>query len=292
MNSNKENSYDTPFPPADRPATVLDCFQILTDEGMEPCHPGMHSHAYHEILYCRSNCGAEFQLGSQTYQLQRGDILMLPPNTPHSWLCRSKSGEPYLGYRLCIAAEHLAHLNTLSHDLDIAQTTECYFLRTLGTIWEPIGEMFRVLYEETHFRSVGWEMASMASSIYLLTQLGRAVISNPSAAIPQNKLDLVELVLSYVRSHYGEKITLEDVARKFWVSPSTITHLFHKKLGISFYKYVMNLRLTEAKNLISEGMPMEKIALNVGFNDYSAFYRAFKKEFGISPRQFSQTIAK
>lgn len=289
MKSNKENLHDPQFSP-ETPVSVLDCFQIMADEGMEPYHPGVHTHPYHEILYCRSNCGAEFQLGSQIYQLQRGDILMLPPDTPHSWLSRSKTGEPYLGYRLCMSVDHLVHLRAITPDLEEARSLQCYFLRTMGTLWEPIGDMFRVLHDEVHFKSAGWEAASMASSIYLLTQLGRAVISNPNVEILQEKPDLIETVMSYVKSHLGDRITLEDVARKFWVSPSTITHLFNKKLGISFYKYVMGLRLAEAKNLISEGMAMEKIALKVGFGDYSAFYRAFKKEFGISPRQYLQSI--
>ena len=44
--------------------------------------------------------------------------------------------------------------------------------------------------------------------------------------------------------------------------------------------------LFAAKNLIVEGLPLEAVAEQVGFSDYSAFYRAFKGEFGISPRQF------
>ena len=73
---------------------------------------------------------------------------------------------------------------------------------------------------------------------------------------------------------------------------STITNLFNRHAGTSFYKFVTSLRLAEAKNLMAEGMPMEKIALRVGFGDYSTFYRAFKKEFSISPRQFLQSIEK
>ncbi len=59
-------------------------------------------------------------------------------------------------------------------------------------------------------------------------------------------------------------------------------------MNMSFYKYVMQRRLWMAKNLINEGMPMERIAIRVGFGDYSAFYRAFRQEFGMSPRQFAR----
>jgi len=59
-------------------------------------------------------------------------------------------------------------------------------------------------------------------------------------------------------------------------------------MGVSIYRYITQRRLIAAKTLIGQKMPMEEIARQVGFSDYSTFYRAFKQEFGISPRQFSQ----
>lgn len=271
---------------------VADFFQIQLDEGSEPDHEGTHTHPYHEIIYCRSNCGAEFQLLNTRYHLQRGDIIMVPPETPHAWLTRSRVGEPYMGYRLCMDPEHITLVKNTLPDFHIPNDVRFSFFRTQGTIWEQLGEIFRNLYEETHFKATGWEAASFACSIYLLIQLARAISTHPSASIQSEKADLVDVVISYINANLGEKLTLEHIAQKFWVSPSTITHLFNKKLGISFYKYVTGQRLAEAKNLISEGMPMEKIAVRVGFGDYSAFYRAFKKEFGISPSQHLQTLGR
>ena len=61
-----------------------------------------------------------------------------------------------------------------------------------------------------------------------------------------------------------------------------------QKLGISFYRYVTQRRLIEAKTLIEKEIALEDVALQVGFEDYSGFYRAVKKEYGISPRQYRQ----
>ena len=70
------------------------------------------------------------------------------------------------------------------------------------------------------------------------------------------------------------------------MSQSTISQTFKNKLGVSFYRCVTQRRLIAAKSLIIEGAPMESVSQKVGFSDYSSFYRAFKQEFGISPRQF------
>ena len=57
-------------------------------------------------------------------------------------------------------------------------------------------------------------------------------------------------------------------------------------MGLSLYHYITQRRLISAKNLISTGIPLEHVATQVGFSDYSTFYRAFKQEYGISPRQY------
>jgi AraC-like DNA-binding protein len=89
-----------------------------------------------------------------------------------------------------------------------------------------------------------------------------------------------------VESHLAERITLENTARRFWVSQSTITQTFRERMGVSFYRCVIQRRLIAAKSLIEQGVQLEDVGRQVGFTDYSTFYRAFKKEFGISPRQY------
>ena len=59
-------------------------------------------------------------------------------------------------------------------------------------------------------------------------------------------------------------------------------------MGISLYRYITQRRLIAAKLLIGENHPLEEVARRVGFLDYSTFYRAFKQEYGISPRQFAR----
>ena len=69
-----------------------------------------------------------------------------------------------------------------------------------------------------------------------------------------------------------------------------ITHLFNREMGISFYRCVIQRHLAEGKNLIVRGISMEEVSLGVGFQEYSAFYRAFKAEYGISPMQYRKIL--
>ena len=66
---------------------------------------------------------------------------------------------------------------------------------------------------------------------------------------------------------------------------STISALFRRAMGISFYRCVIQRRLIAAKKLIVDGISLEEVSRQVGFGDYSSFYRAFKGEYGMAPRQ-------
>ena len=57
-------------------------------------------------------------------------------------------------------------------------------------------------------------------------------------------------------------------------------------MGVSFHQCLTQRRLIEAKRLIARDVMLEDVGQSVGFSDYSTYYRAFKKEFGISPRQY------
>ena len=109
----------------------------------------------------------------------------------------------------------------------------------------------------------------------------------PSAATP---VSAGSSSFSPRASSLPEKLTLEGTADRFWISSTTLSGLFRQKMGISFYQYILQRRVAEAKNLIYDQEPIEKIPGKVGFGDYSAFFRAFKKEVGISPRQFRKLI--
>lgn len=57
-------------------------------------------------------------------------------------------------------------------------------------------------------------------------------------------------------------------------------------MGISFHQCLTQRRLIAAKALIQEGTLLETVGQDVGFADYSTFYRAFRKAYSISPRQY------
>ena len=245
----------------------------------------LHSHSFYEILYCRNTCGAEYLVESVRYQLQKGDIILVPPGISHRPLLPEHMTEPYRRDVLWISGEFLGMLRQVFPP-EPKQKNYPRVLRTSGTRWEYLGDLFRIGVEEFEGQEPGWEAAVLGNTTHLMAHLRRAVLDQSAQPPKAEKPDLVERVLAYVEGNLAERITLADAARQFYVSESTISQSFRKKMGVSFYRCVTQRRLIAAKTLIGEGALLEDVAGKVGFSDYSSFYRAFKQEYGISPRQY------
>lgn len=246
----------------------------------------LHSHNFYEILFCHSAPNVEYLVEAERYRLQKGDVIMIPPGISHRPLLPDHMPEPYRRDVLWISTEVMDQLELLvpADRRIIAQ--ESRLLRVGGTRWEFIGELFRNGVRESEVREPGWEEIVLGNTIQILVYLRRAIQDRSAAPLKAEKPELLDQVLAYIEDHLAEKITLSDIAKHLWVSQSTITQTFRNKLGVSFYRCVTQRRLIAAKTLIIEGVPLESVGQKVGYSDYSSFYRAFKQEYGISPRQF------
>lgn len=245
----------------------------------------LHSHSYVEILYCRSAPGVEYLVGSDRYKLQRGDIILVAPGISHRPIMPEQLKEPYVRDVLWINADFLASLEQYFPRTSTG-TNRTALIRTAGTGWEFLGDLFQAGVWEAEQRKTGWEAIVLGNTLKILAYLDRAYEDRSTDILKAEQPEVPDLVTAYIEEHYAEHMTVRDIAHKFYLSDSSISHQFKQKMGVSIYHYVTQRRLISAKNLIAEGIPLEQIATRVGFSDYSAFYRAFKQEYGISPRQF------
>ena len=245
----------------------------------------LHSHSYFEILYCISAVDVEYLVGPDRYKLQSGDIVLIPPGVSHRPLLPETMTAPYVRDVLWINADYLASLAEIFSYADSGKDRTT-LIRTAGTGWQFLGDLFQTGVWEEAQKKPGWEAVVVGNSLKILAYLNRAYEDRGTDLLKAEKPELLDNVTAYIERNYARQITIDDLARKFYVSTSTISHLFKQKMGVSIYHYVTQRRLISAKNLISKGIHLEQVSTQVGFTDYSAFYRAFKHEYGISPRQY------
>lgn len=110
------------------------------------------------------------------------------------------------------------------------------------------------------------------------------VNERPSTTLKKNAL--LDQITAYVDSNLTEKLTLKAISAHCGVSVSTVTQLFQKKASTTFHDFVTLRRMEMAQKLILEGFPLEQVGKEIGYRDHSTFYRAFRKHFDLSPREY------
>lgn len=248
----------------------------------------LHSHNYYELLYCRTSADVEYMIGSDRYRLQKGDIVMVPPGISHRPILPETMTVPYERDVLWISMDFMNTVDQMFPDPTAVDRDHSVPIRTAGTRWEFMGDLFRAGVLEEEEKRPGWDAAVMGNTLMIFANLKRAYMERSAGAMKAEKPELLDQIVADIEKNYASRITIDDLARRFYVSNSTISHLFKQKMGVSIYRYITQRRLIAAKTLIGQKLPLEEISQRVGFSDYSTFYRAFRQEFGISPRQFSQ----
>lgn len=105
--------------------------------------------------------------------------------------------------------------------------------------------------------------------------------------ITERQRDFSPEILIYISRHFREELTLSDIAKSFGYNPSYFSRHFCETFGISFIEYLTMLRLRESIILLrSKKKSITECAMESGFGSMRSFYRAFRDEFGQTPKQY------
>ncbi|WP_459974428.1 AraC family transcriptional regulator [Nocardioides pyridinolyticus] len=97
----------------------------------------------------------------------------------------------------------------------------------------------------------------------------------------------VSAALTYIREHYSEPITVNDMAERVNLSPSSFSHLFREVTGRSPYQFLKEIRLDRARELLLEGrLSVTDVSRSVGYSSASHFIKEFRSRFGTTPRAY------
>lgn len=99
-------------------------------------------------------------------------------------------------------------------------------------------------------------------------------------------------IMAYIREHYGDPITLEDISREVLYSGSECCRLFRKATGETIFNYLRSYRLARATELLEDtDWPVSRIALETGFCSSSYFIEAFRAELHTTPLRYRKERA-
>ncbi len=110
---------------------------------------------------------------------------------------------------------------------------------------------------------------------------------NPEKARVCKKQSTISEIRHYLDENYSKKITLEDLSQRYYINKYYMTRIFKEQFGINIMDYLLNVRITEAKNLLRfTKLSAEEVGNQCGIGDIYYFSRVFKKIEGITIREY------
>ena len=101
--------------------------------------------------------------------------------------------------------------------------------------------------------------------------------------------NIIHKCIQHIGTNYAEHLTLEDTARAVSLSPDYLSRIFKEETGTTFNRYLNNVRITKAKELIRRGeYRLTDISQMVGYDDQSYFTKVFRRITGLSPGEYGK----
>lgn len=131
------------------------------------------------------------------------------------------------------------------------------------------------------------DMQIYGKLVELLTLLMQESWHPGTTRVTNAKKQNLQEIKEYLDAHYSEKITLDDLAERFYINKFYLTRVFKEQFGQSVTNYLVQLRITQAKRMLRfTDRSIEAIAQDCGWSDANYFSRLFKKVEGIPPGEF------
>ena len=262
-------------------------FEIFHYQDRSPTDVDVHHHDFYEIYFFLSG-NVEYRVEGRSYLPQPGDLILVNPTELHQLITVSEDAA-YERMVLWIDKGYLERFSSaelsLTQCFDNTLPAHSNLLRLTPTQHADIRIRFSDLIREHYSLDFGSELCAQSILLQLLVELNRLSAGARHKSDLQGETStLVSRVMAYISDHYNEELSLEGLAQRFYVSKYHLSHEFSRVVGTSVYRYITLKRLLIARQMLSDGAAPGIVCANCGFGDYANFYRAFKAQYGTSPR--------
>ena len=251
-----------------------------------------HTHNYYEFYFFLEG-NVDMIIEGDVFSMHPGDLVLIPPKIRHHAEIRNQE-LPYRRFVFWISREYCKHLLELSPDyvylMQHVEVAGDYVFSNDIITFNTIQSKVFALIDEMRSNRFGRDARITLCVNDLILHLNRIVHERNYPRSEKEDKNLYQSLAEYIEKNLEGNLSLEHLAEVFYVSKYHIAHTFKDHTGLSIHQYITKKRLTACREAILGGSEITQAYLMFGFGDYSSFYRAFKKEYGISPREFRRGL--
>lgn len=243
-----------------------------------------HNHRELEILLINRG-RATFFIGSEAYEAEKGDIVIVPPYALHNTVFDKESGLEQ--FCICFDVKILSD-DKLGKELENGLISPAPIIKNDDENATTLAQCIKSAFDAQIAKPEGWELIVSGNlSVFwgLLISCGK-ICKSPAA-----KSDICYPIMDFIEKNHTKSITSSHVADALHMSKSYFCKVFKAKFGSCFQNYLCMFRLEKAKILLkTTDLPISDISARVGFNSFSFFSKMFREYLGITPSEYKKSV--
>ncbi|AVQ39800.1 AraC family transcriptional regulator [Clostridium botulinum] len=249
----------------------------------------LHYHDFNKIIVFISG-NVSYLIEGKAYKLKPWDILFVSSNDLHKVIINND--EPYERIIIWVNSKFLEMHNKNNNNLltcfQLSSKLKINLFRMEEHNISLIKHTLFSLESATKDREFGNIVLKNSLFIQLMVYLNRLFMNNTNH-IEKNDIEYdkqIEEIINYIKENLQEDLSIDTLSSKFFINKYYLMHKFKSQTGYTLHKYIQQKRLAFSKSLIIKGHKITEVYITCGFGDYSTFIRAFKKAYGISPKDY------
>ncbi|MDR1701072.1 MAG: AraC family transcriptional regulator, partial [Lachnoclostridium sp.] len=253
-----------------------------------------HSHDFFEIyVYLSGNI--QFWIKDTLFNFKKGDVLIIPPYYMHSMIPFGND-ETYDRIYIHATQRVLSSLQINHHSLskpleDAINTGRLLYAISDIRDFEEVIRVVDYMQTQKSINNPNKELIRQSCIMYIVSIISKYFQHEAEGENKQETDILFAKTTAYINKNYTKNISISDLCKEMLTNRQKLYTLFKKYTNLTMHEYIVSLRITRSMQLIADGNKPSKIYKQCGFDDYSTFYRAFKKVSNQTPNEFNVSIA-
>ncbi len=234
-----------------------------------------HTHDNYEI-FCFLSGDAKYFVEGNIYDLKPNDILIIKKSEAHALLINKEI--PYTRY--------VINFNSVA----LMEPKRDHLISIINE--KPLGRSSKVPSSDKEKATWLYYIDNIVNSesfddkrLYLTVLLSELCEKINKEEYENHSATMIEKLIEYVNGNLMTISSLDEICEQFYISKTHLNRKFKAMTGSTVWDYIVVKRLIIAKDMLINGMKPNLVSEKCGYLEYSSFYRAYKQQFGVSPKK-------